>query len=81
MHHQGYRVYIWKFIHMISIAYLPGPKVPITDAASQYEKIEVKGLDVSIHKLTWQLTKVWVQTIQKANKEDTTLKLLMQEMI
>ena len=52
-----------------SIKFIPGKDIPMADAlsrVSQYEKVEIKGLDVTIHELTPQLTRVQVQTIQKA---------------
>ena len=69
---------------MISIKYVSGPEVPMVDALSRvcpHEKVEIKGLDVNIHHLTPQLTRIQVQAIQKEIKEDTTLQLLIQQMI
>ena len=59
-----------------SIKYIPGPKIPMADALSRvspHEKIEIKGLDVTIHELTPTMSRVQVETIQKATQEDTTL--------
>ena len=35
-------------------------------AVIPHEKVEIKGLDVNIHEVTLQLTRLHVQTIQKA---------------
>ena len=67
-----------------SIKYIPGPKIPMADAfsrVSSHEKAEIKGLDITIHELTPTMSRVQVETIQKATQEDTTLQLLMQQMI
>ena len=59
----------------ISIKYVPGPNIPVADAlgrVSPHGKVEIKGLDDTIHKLTPQLIRVQVQTILKETKEDTT---------
>ena len=68
----------------LGIKYVQGPKVPMAEALSRvspHEKVKIKGLDFTIHELIQQLTRIQVQTIQKATKEDTTLQLLMQQMI
>ena len=67
-----------------SIKYIPGPKIPMADALSRviiHEKMEIEGLDVTIHELTSTMSRVQVETIQKATPEDTTLQLLMEQMI
>ena len=67
-----------------SIKYIPGKDIPMADALSRvspYEKVKIKGLDVTIHELTPQLTRVQVQTIQKATQEDSTLQLLIQQIL
>ena len=67
-----------------SIKYIPGPKIPMADELSrisQHEKVEIKGMDVTIHELTTTMSRVQVETIQKATKEDTTPQLLMQQII
>ena len=59
-----------------SIKYIPGTKIPMADALSRvspHEKAEIKGLDVTIHELTPTMSRVQVETIQKATQEDTTL--------
>ena len=66
--------------YYFSIKYIPGPKIPMADALSKvspHEKAESKRLDVTIHKLTPTMSRVQVETIQKATQEDTTLQLLM----
>ena len=67
-----------------SINYIPGPKIPMVDAPSRFrshEKVEIKGFDITIHEITPTMSRVQVKTIQKATQEDTTLQLLMQQMI
>ena len=67
-----------------SIKYIPGPKIPMAYALSSvspHEKAEIKGLDITIDELTPTMSRVEVETIQKAAQEDTTLQLLMQQMI
>ena len=48
---------------------------------SPHEKAEIKGLDVTIHELTPTVSRVQIETIQKATQEYTTLQLLMQQKI
>ena len=67
-----------------SIKCIPGHKIPMADVlrtVSPHENIEIKGLDVTIHELTSTMSRVQVETVQKATHEDTTLKILMQQMI
>ena len=67
-----------------SIKYVPGPKVPMADALSiviPREKVESKGLGVTIDQLTPQLTKVQVQRAKKATKQHKILQLLMQQIM
>ena len=57
----------------ITIKYVPGQKVPVTDAlsrVSQSGKTEIEGLDVAIHDLTSMFSHVQVEAIQKATRED-----------
>ena len=59
-----------------SIKYIPGPKIPMADELSRvspHEKVEIKGLDVTIHELTPTISRVQVETIQEAMQQDTTL--------
>ena len=68
----------------ITIKYVPGQKVPVTDALSRVSpsgKTEIKGLDVTIHDLTTTLNYVQVEAIQKATREDQVLQMLMQQMM
>ena len=44
-------------------------------------RLRLKGWSVTIHELTPTMSRVQVETIQKATQEDTTLQLLMQQMI
>ena len=68
----------------ITIQYVPGPKVPITDALSRVSpsgKIEIKGLNVTIHETCPGFETNHVEAIQKATKEDQILQMLMQQLI
>ena len=54
----------------------PGKDIMMADALSRVspnEKTEIKGLDVTIHELTPQLTRIQVKSIQKATQENKTL--------
>ena len=65
----------------LSVKYVPGPIVPMADALSRvspHKKVHIKGLDVTLHELTPHLTRVQVQTIQKATKGGTISLLIMQ---
>ena len=67
-----------------SIKCIPGPKIPMAHTLSRvspHEKTEIKRLDVTIHELTPTMSRAQVETIQEAIQEDTTLQLLMQQMI
>ena len=60
------------------------PKVPIADALSRVSpngKIEIKGLDVTIHEMCPGLETNHVDAIQKATKEDQILQMLMQQLM
>ena len=64
--------------------YVPGKDIPMADALSRVspnEKTEIKGLDVTIHELTPQLSRIQVESIQKATQQDKTLQLLIQQML
>ena len=50
-------------------------------AVSLYEKTEIKGLDVTIHELTPQLSRVQVEFIHKTTQQDKTLQLPIQQML
>ena len=53
------------------IMYAPGPKVQMAGALSRVShKVETKAFNDTFHKLTPQLTRVQVQTNQKAATED-----------
>ena len=48
------------------IKYVPGKDIPMEDALSRVspnEKPDIKGLDVTIHKLTQQLSRIQVESI------------------
>ena len=66
------------------IKYVPGKDIQMADALSRVspnEKTEIKDLDVTIHALTPQLSRIQVESIQKAKEEDKTLQLLIQQML
>ena len=66
------------------IKYVPGKDNPIADALSRVspnEKTEIKGLDVTIFEFTPQLSRMQVESIQKATQQDKTLQLLIQQML
>ena len=48
---------------------------------SPNEKTEIKGLDANIHELMSQLSRIQVESIQKATQQDKTLQLLIQQML
>ena len=62
-------------LYDFSIKYIPAPKIPTADApsrASLHDKVDIKGLDITIHELTPTMSRVQVETLQKATQEDTT---------
>ena len=64
----------------ITIKYVPGSQVPVTDAWSRVSpsgRTEIKGLGVTIHGIILDLSHIQVETIQQATKEDQTLQLLI----
>ena len=66
------------------IKYVPGKDIPIADSInriSQDKKTEIKGLDVTIHELNLQLSRIQVESIQKATQQDKILQLLIQQML
>ena len=66
------------------IKYVPGKDIPMADAFSRvspYEKTEIKGLAVTIHGLTPQLSMIQAESILKGTQEDKTLQLLIQQML
>ena len=69
----------------ITIKYLPGHKVAVTDVlirVSPSGKTIIRGLDVTIHEMTNQpYVHNWIAQIQKATREDQVLQLLMQQII
>ena len=68
----------------ITIKYVPGSQVPVADGLSRADpsgRTESKGLDVTIHEITSDLSHIHVETIQQATKEDPSLQLLMQQLM
>ena len=68
----------------ITIKYVPGSLVPVADALSRVSprgRTEIKGLDVTIHEITSDLSHIQVETIWQATKEDPTLQLLMPQLM
>ena len=63
------------------ITYVPSKDMPVANALSRVspnEKIEIRGLNVTIHEFTPQLSRIQVESIQKAPQQDKTLQLLTQ---
>ena len=48
---------------------------------SPNKKTEIKGLDVTIPELTLQISRIQVESIQKATQQEKTLQLLIQQML
>ena len=68
----------------VVIKCVPGIKIPMADALSRVrlqEKGDIKGLDVSIHVLTPQLTRVHAEHIQKTIQGGKTIHHLIQQML
>ena len=64
--------------------YVPGKDIPMADTLSRVspnEKMETKGLDITIYELTPQLSRIQVESIQKARQQDKTLQLFIQHML
>ena len=65
----------------ITIKYVPCSQVPVADVLSRVSpsgRTDIKGLDVTIHEITPDLSHIQVETIQQATKQDPLLQLLMQ---
>ena len=80
MHLPGYRLLLKLQPYDITLKYVPGSQVPVTDSltrVSPIDRTEVKGMDVTTHDITLDLSHIRVETIQQATKEDPTLQLLM----
>ena len=68
----------------IPIKYIPGSQVSVADVLSRVSpsgRTEIKGLDITIHELTLDLSHIQVETTQQATKEDLTLQLLMKQLM
>ena len=55
----------------VAIKYVPGSYVPVADALSRVipsGRTEIKGLDITIHEITPDLSHIQVETIQQATK-------------
>ena len=66
------------------IKYIPGKEVTLADALSRVnpqDKIELKGLDFTIHELTPCMTLIQVSMICEEQKKDATMQLLIQQLI
>ena len=66
------------------IKYILGKEVALTDAliiVIPYEKIEITGLDFTIHELTLCMTLVQIFIICDELKKDLTIQLLIQQML
>ena len=68
----------------ITMNYVPGSQVPVADALNRVSpsgSTEMKGLDVTIHEITPDLSHIQIETIQQATKEDPTLQPLMKQLM
>ena len=66
------------------IKYFPGKEVALADTlnrVSPQDKMELKGLDFTIHELTPCMTPIQVSMIHEEQKKDTTMQLLIQQLI
>ena len=66
------------------IKYIPWKEVALADALSRVnplDKMELKGLDFSIHELTPCMTLIQVSMIHEEQKKDATMQLLIQQLI
>ena len=68
----------------ITIKYVADSQVPVADALSRVSpsgRTEIKGLDVTIHEITPDLSHIQVENIEQATKEDPALQLLKQQLM
>ena len=66
------------------IKYAPGKDITMADepsTVSPNEKTEIKGLDVTVHELTPQLSRIQAESIKKTTQQDKTLQLHIQQML
>ena len=66
------------------IKYSPGKEVAFADALSRVnplDKMELKGLDLTIHELTPCMIPIEVSTIHGEHKKDATIQLLIQQLL
>ena len=72
-------------LYYVTIEYLPGHKVAVTDVLSRVSpsgKTVIKGLDVTVHEMTCQpCIHNRIERIQLAIGEDQILQLLMQQIM
>ena len=69
---------------MPTLKYILGKEVALADALSRVnpqDKMELKGLDFTIHELTPCMTPIQVSRICEEQKKDVTLQLLIQQLI
>ena len=81
MHHPYYKDYCSKYNHMILKS---SKQVALADALSRVnpqDKMELNGLDSTIHELTPCMTSIWVSMIHEEQKKDATMQLLIQQLI
>ena len=68
----------------ITIKFVSGSQVPVAGTLSRVSpsgRTEIKGLDVTIHEITHDLSHIQVETIQQATKEDPNVQLLMHQLM
>ena len=66
------------------ITYVPGKDILMADTINRVipnEKTETKGLHITTHELTPQLSRIQVESIQKATQQDKTVQLLIQQVL
>ena len=65
------------------IKYIPGKEVALADALNRVnpqDKMEIKGLDLTIHELSPYMTPIQVSMICEEQKKDATMQILIQQL-
>ena len=68
--------------YVFEIKYIPGKEVVLADAISRVnpqDKMELKGLDFTVHELTPCMAPIQMSMICAEQKKDAKIQLLMQE--